>query len=45
MADASNHTDAPFPGVPLATPLYREVKRVLMEALSGSKTCGAALYF
>ena len=31
---AKTSTDAPFPGVPLAAPLYREVKRQLMEALS-----------
>jgi GntR family transcriptional regulator len=30
-------TDAPFPGVPLNAPLYREVKRQLMEALSGGE--------
>ena len=29
--------DAPFPGVPLATPLYREVKRQLMDALSSGE--------
>ena len=29
--------DAPFPGVPLTTPLYREVKRQLMGALSGGE--------
>ena len=30
----STSTDTPFPGVPLNTPLYREVKRQLMDALS-----------
>jgi GntR family transcriptional regulator len=30
-------TDAPFPGVPLTTPLYREVKRQLMAALSNGE--------
>jgi GntR family transcriptional regulator len=35
MPETSNQTDAPFPGVPLAAPLYREVKRALMESLSG----------
>ena len=30
-------TDAPFPGVPLTTPLYREVKRQLMDALAGGE--------
>jgi len=30
-------TDAPFPGVPLALPLYREVKRQLMDALSSGE--------
>jgi GntR family transcriptional regulator len=29
--------DAPFPGVPLAVPLYREVKRLLMNALAGGE--------
>src|SRR5450432_110035 len=29
--------DSPFPGVPLSGPLYREVKRALMEALSGGE--------
>jgi GntR family transcriptional regulator len=30
-------TDAPFPGIPLTAPLYREVKRQLMDALSGGE--------
>ncbi len=30
-------TDAPFPGVPLSAPLYREVKRQLMDALAGGE--------
>ncbi len=29
--------DAPFPGVPLTGPLYREVKRQLMEAMSSGE--------
>ena len=29
--------DAPFPGIPLTGPLYREVKRQLMEAMSGGE--------
>ena len=29
--------DAPFPGVPLAAPLYREVKRQMMTALAGGE--------
>src|SRR5260221_5933431 len=29
--------DGPFPGVPLTGPLYREVKRQLMEAMSGGE--------
>ena len=37
MAQAPIQTDAPFPGVPLATPLYREVKRAMMESLSGGE--------
>jgi len=31
---SSSTTDTHFPGVPLTTPLYREVKRQLMDALS-----------
>lgn len=34
---APSTTDAPFPGVPLAAPLYREVKRQLMDALAGGE--------
>jgi GntR family transcriptional regulator len=30
-------TDTPFPGVPLTAPLYREVKRQMMEALAGGE--------
>jgi GntR family transcriptional regulator len=30
-------TDAPFPGVPLRGPLYREVKRQMMEAMSSGE--------
>jgi GntR family transcriptional regulator len=37
MAKATTTTDAPFPGVPLTTPLYREVKRQLMDALAGGE--------
>ncbi len=37
MASDPSTIDAPFPGVPLATPLYREVKRQLMEALTGGE--------
>src|SRR5450631_1755387 len=37
MAKATATTDAPFPGVPLTTPLYREVKRQLMDALAGGE--------
>ena len=29
--------DAPYPGVPLTGPLYREVKRQLMEAMAGGE--------
>jgi GntR family transcriptional regulator len=37
VSDATLMTDAPFPGIPLTAPLYREVKRQLMEALSGGE--------
>ena len=37
MSDIATLTDAPFPGVPLTAPLYREVKRQMMEALSGGE--------
>jgi GntR family transcriptional regulator len=37
MVEASNQTEAPFPGVPLATPLYREVKRAMMGSLSAGE--------
>jgi len=30
-------TDAPFPGVPLSAPLYREIKRQMMAALAGGE--------
>jgi GntR family transcriptional regulator len=37
VAQTLSMTETPFPGVPLATPLYREVKRQLMEALAGGE--------
>jgi GntR family transcriptional regulator len=44
MASDPSMIDAPFPGVPLASPLYREVKRQLMDALtSGEWKPGVAI--
>jgi GntR family transcriptional regulator len=37
VAKALPMIDAPFPGIPLTTPLYREVKRQLMDALSNGE--------
>jgi GntR family transcriptional regulator len=37
VAKATSTNDAPFPGVPLTTPLYREVKRQMMDTLAGGE--------